>query len=340
MNPRVLSIGTALPPNSYTQEELANILGYTGLARRIFVDSPIKKRHLWIDPNRVRTEQITWQMLCDGYQEGANALSLQAVKRCMEGYDLRDVGLIAFASTTGFQCPALSYQIAAALKMNEDIYHLNNIGGGCQGLAPAFRSVVDYVRATGKKALAISTEICSATFYPAPWRDLDVTIGNAIFADASSAVLVGPDDGKSHHPEIVDFESRFRGDLMHLLGYKWENGMLKVVLSRDVPKLVPPLVAQTVRVLLERNNLRVEEIPHWVFHSGGVSILDNLKKELGLGEEAVQWSRRSLEEYGNCSSATVGLAAEFLHATKPRGYCVVAVMGAGAAVDAALLRYG
>jgi len=118
---------------------------------------------------------------------------------------------------------------------------------------------------------------------------------------------------------------------------------MKVVLSRDVPKVVPPWVGQVVQRLLERNGLRVENISNWIVHSGGVAILDQVAGQLGLDSaHDLRYSWKALHEYGNVSSATVGIAAQLMHRdpTTHQGYVVGVAMGAGAQIAACLAKYG
>ena len=49
--PRILSVGTALPPNRYTQEDVLTLFGSKNPAvREIFLAAHIKTRHLSLPP--------------------------------------------------------------------------------------------------------------------------------------------------------------------------------------------------------------------------------------------------------------------------------------------------
>ena len=118
---------------------------------------------------------------------------------------------------------------------------------GCEGGRPTLERPVEYVRCHPEKlALAVSTEICSANWFPASEQDPEYVVSSAIFADASSCALVGYSDN-SAYPEVLDFESCLDPDNVDLLGYQWLEGRLKVVLSVSVPEILPPLIRDAIR---------------------------------------------------------------------------------------------
>ena len=85
MDPKIISIGFAVPERSYTQEEVFEALHYPRQFRRIFLAADIDKRHLWLP---FETE-LTWQQACEEYNKGAISLSRKAVRACLDGRDYR-----------------------------------------------------------------------------------------------------------------------------------------------------------------------------------------------------------------------------------------------------------
>lgn len=343
MNPRVISLGYAVPQYRRTQTEILEALGWKGrIAKSIFAGAGIDERYSYIDPARFRSG-LSWQQLCDEYKAGALELGVAAAHDAFgPGFDVGRIGLISFASVTGYTCPSMSYPIAAELGLRPNVVHSDLLGMGCEAAHPALERSVDYVKAhPGELALAISTEICSATVYPADEADREYLVSSAIFGDASSAAIVGFSDEPAW-PEIVDFESFYSPEYLDLLGYKWENGMMKVVLSREVPNIVPPLIAKTVGIILARNGLCKDDVAHWIIHPGGKAVLENIEKELGLERSQTHWSWEVMRKFGNVSSATLGIIAKHVQQyERPRsGWGIAATMGAGTAVNAALVRWG
>jgi alkylresorcinol/alkylpyrone synthase len=189
--------------------------------------------------------------------------------------------------------------------------------------------------------LLVATEICSATYFPAPQQDLGNSISNLLFNDGSSAMILA-DSPDHQYPMVLDFERLYSKESKHLLGYVHQDGRMKVQLAREVPQVVPPMVVQTINSLLARNGLTKEDINSWIIHNGGVAILKEIAALMGMDSERdFRYSWEILREYGNLSSATVGLIAEAMHRdpANRRGYVVGCAMGAGAGVGAVLLRY-
>jgi predicted naringenin-chalcone synthase len=338
-----MSLGYAVPKWRNTQSEILEALGWKGrLAKSIFAGAGIDERYSYIDPARFK-DGLSWQELCDEYRAGALELGVAAARDAFgPGFDVERIGLITFASVTGYTCPSMSYPIAAELGLRSNVVHSDLLGMGCEAAHPALERAVDYVKAhPDQLALSVSAEVCSATLYPAEETDREYLVSSAIFGDASSAAIVGYSDQASW-PQVVDFESFYSPEYLDLLGYKWENGMMKVVLSKEVPNVVPPLIAKTVNAILARNSLVTEDIAHWIIHPGGKAVLENIEKELGLNRAQTHWSWEVMRKFGNVSSATLGIIAKHVQQNEHpyKGWGIVATMGAGTAVNAALIHWG
>lgn len=339
MNPRIISLDYSVPERFYSQEQVLEALGYEReVTRRLFENTQIRKRHFWVDPFALSYYQ--WQDLCDEYERGALELSCQSVENCLDQgrWNKTNIGCIVFASVSGYTCPSMSFPIAKRLELREDIVHSNLLGQGCQASAPAIRRAYDFTVATKRNSLAICTEICSASYYPSDEDDIENIVANGIFADASAAALIGYSDDPKY-PEIIDFESYFSGPYIHLLGYRWQDGRLKVVLHRDVPKVMPGIIAEATSRLLGRHNLKVADIAYWIIHPGGVRVLENLEERLGLPREKTEPSWEVYRAFGNCSSATVGIIGKIVQREHPKGYGLLVTVGAGTAADLCLLYW-
>jgi predicted naringenin-chalcone synthase len=336
---RILSLGLAFPEFTVTQEQALDYLGYTGeRARKIFLNTGIEKRYLWCDARWLR--EAEWQRLVEEYERGAPVLSCQAIGQAMDdGLFLDEIGMLVFCSVSGYAVPSQSFPIAKELGMSEDMEHENLLGQGCQSAVPGLRAAYRFVRQTGRKAMVVNTELCSATYFPAPETDVENVVANALFGDASSTTILGLSDDPKY-PEIVGFGSYFSGAHMNLLGYRWVNGRLKCRLDPRVPKVVPILAVRLVNSLLRRHKLQKSDISHWIVHPGGKRVLENIEKHLGLAREQTQHSWDVMREVGNVSSATLGIIGKVTQQKKPQGYGIALTMGAGTSVEAALLRWG
>ncbi len=344
MNPKIVSVGFAVPVMAHSQRESFSALGYPHQFWPIFRDADIQKRHFFVAPNDANKK--SWQELCELYKEGALLLSREAVKSCLDSNDRSQIGCITFASCTGYQCPAMSYLIAADLGLPNDMEHTDIVGDGCQGAAPALKRAYDYTKLTGKQSLAVSTEICSAAYYPEPdgqavrEGEYELLRAKAIFADGSAAVLVGY-DSDPRHPELVDFANNFDPRYVGHLGFRWVDGRLWVVLSREVPRIAPTVIAPAIFPLLERHNLKISDIKWFICHPGGKAIMNSIRDKLGFTEEQMALSRETMRQFGNTSSATIGIMSKLLMSkdVRPGDWGLMMTMGAGFAVVAALFRF-
>jgi predicted naringenin-chalcone synthase len=350
MRAKIISLGTALPDRYVTQKEAFDALGYTNRRTwEIFQNAGIDRRPVWIGPEQLRTFNMS--QLYDAYQEGAMQLGELAARECLFGWRPGpsgniNIGSITFASTTQPRliCPSMSYRLSAALGLPSDAQHTDMIGGGCQGSAPAIRRAYDSFITTGRPALMVAAEICTATYFPAPEHDLENTVANAIFSDGAAACLVGMDDDW-RHPWIHSFACEFDPQYLDYLGYKWvdtpEGKRLKVVLHRDVPKIAPLMAERVIKKLVKSPDLQsIKDIDHFIIHPGGVKVLDNIRDHLGIPDEKLGYSRQILRQQGNQSSATVGSIGKLARdQAKPGDWGLLLTLGAGFATYGILLRW-
>lgn len=338
--PRVISLGHAVADRVVmSMDDCMAYFGYTSPSmRQIARNTQIRLKRWWCDPIGKSVQE-----LADEYEAGALELSCRAVQECLDGGDLNDLGTLIYVSCTQAlpECPSMAFRVAGELGMAENTRLVDVIGDGCQGALPGLDAAYAYLLAFHKPVLLVATEICSATYFPAPQGDVANSISNLLFNDGSAAMILA-DSPDPQYPMVLDFERFWTKESKDLLGYTHCNGRMKVQLAREVPEVVPPMVVQTINKLLARNGLTKEDITSWVIHNGGVAILKEIAVLMGMDSETeFRYSWGILREYGNLSSATVGLIAEEMHRdpANRQGYVVACAMGAGAGVGAALLRY-
>jgi predicted naringenin-chalcone synthase len=193
----------------------------------------------------------------------------------------------------------------------------------------------------------IACELSSCAIYPEPdgqpdqTNDLELIRANAIFGDAASCALIGFDDDW-RHPTVLDMETYTSTDYLDQLGFVWQNGRLRVRLSRVVPELAIRVVQPAVKSLLQRSRLRISDIDWFVIHAAGQKVIDNLRDALDIPEEKTRLSRETLRDYGNTSSTSVGITGKRLIRKEitPGDYAMVLSIGPGMTGGATLLRFG
>ena len=311
IKPKLISLGVKVPEHCYSQREVFDAIGYPGQYWRIFGQAGIDMRYFCIPLERA--VRLSFQEQQEEYKEHAVRLSVEAIKNALDGRDVRNVSCLIFGSCTGvLPGPTAADYISSELGMAKYTEKYNNTGMGCGAAFPGLKHAFDYVRSTGGYALVVNCELSSIAFSPEnpkpePENSHELLRANAIFADMAAAALIGPDteDDEWRHPYILDTEVNYEHDYAGDLGFIWRNGRFRCRLSRRVPELAPLVTKPAVDELLQRNELKVEDINHWVIHAAGNSVIDNIARSLNLPEEKLALSRETLKLCGNTSSTSV-----------------------------------
>lgn len=340
-NPQLLAIGTALPPDTFTQAETFAMCGYTSEhIKKIFMNGEIDTRHFYLEGKSFNPRETRDELLAR-YERGANRLGAEACQKALQEAGLKpeEIGLIAAASCTGYLCPGLTSRLAKELGLAHSVQQANLLGMGCSGAMPALQRGYDFVKANpGKKALVLAAEICSAAYYFD--NSMDTIVGNAICADGAAALVLGNSQNWPG-PELIDFASEMFPEHQDKVGFESKDGFLKIVLGREIPELAGPAADQVVGRLLESNGLKKDDIAHWVVHSGGKKVVDKIGEGLGIAPEKLASTRKILKTCGNMSSPTVLFVLKEILAQKPKPgeFGVMLALGPGLSVEAALLKF-
>ncbi|MGQ4429087.1 3-oxoacyl-[acyl-carrier-protein] synthase III C-terminal domain-containing protein, partial [Streptomyces violaceoruber] len=97
-----------------------------------------------------------------------------------------------------------------------------------------------------------------------------------------------------------------------------------------------------LRAFLAEHELTVDDIGTWICHPGGPRILSAVSETLGLSEDALDHSRRSLAAVGNMSSVSVLHILEDVRARRapePGTWGLLLAMGPGFCSELVLLRW-
>lgn len=343
---KIISLGSAVPLFSYSQSEIFVELGYPRHFWRMFRDAGIESRHFAVPLARIK--RLSFQEQQEEYQKAAIELSKQSIINCLDGREVKDIGCLVFSSCTGLMPgPTIGDYLMRELGLSPDTRVVNNVSQGCEGGGyPGLSTAVDFVLAHKKWALVVATELCGLTYYPEPdgkpipENDYQCLRAAAIFGEASSAALMGYDNDW-RHPTVIDQESYTDTRYIDDLGYRWRDGRLMVLLSKRVPELAPLVVKPAVDAVLKRQGLNALDINWWVIHAAGLSVIRNIQNALGIAEEKLELSLEVLREFGNCSSATVGLVGKRLMAQniKASDWTAIVTVGPGMRGGMSLCRF-
>ncbi len=348
---RIVSAASAFPQHYYSQEMLlAALQEYWGdrvqnphVLRRLHRHVGVDGRHLALPKEEYLTMR-TWGEANNHWIRTAKELGEKAVSGALSGTGLhaRNLGAIFFASVTGISSPSIDALLINQMGLCRNIRRVPIFGLGCVAGAAAISRAADYVRAyPDQLAVVLSVELCSLTL-----QRQDVSMANLIsaglFGDGAAAVIVAGADCGVGQTKILATRSVFYPDTEEMMGWDISEKGFRIVLSRDIPKLVRENLARDLDDFLAERGLTRGDIGSWCLHTGGPKILEATADALGLknGELEVSW--QCLRRTGNLSSASVLVVLEEVMKNRrpePGTIGLLAAMGPGFCSEFVLLEW-
>jgi alkylresorcinol/alkylpyrone synthase len=338
--PKIAAVATATPPWRYDQATVLRMSGYDD-PRRVgfFSNSLIETRHLYMDPETFTPDESVDQ-LNDRWRRGAVELGTAAVARAIEeaGWRPDGVDFLATTTCTGRVCPSLDAQIVSALGLKRTIQRVHVGDTGCASAMVALEQCHNHLRAfPDHRAVMVAVEICSAAYFLDD--RLESAVAHAIFADGAGAIALG---AAGAGPEIVEHRTLFRPEHLGAMGFEYPGGRPRVVLSTDVRRIGAGMMKEMADALLAAQGLKKEDVTHFVLHSAGRRVIEQVARLMELDEGRLAHSRRVLQRYGNMSSATVVFVLDALLRAReaaPGDWGLMIALGPGFAAEGALLRW-
>ncbi len=348
---QIAGIATAFPAHYYDQETLLaafsrvwgrrhyNLERLERLHRHVLVGG----RHLAL-PLEEYEGLGTWGKANDAWIRVAQEVGEQAVRKALAAARLStdDVGALIFVTVTGVATPSIDALLMNRMRLPPSVTRVPIFGLGCVAGAAGIARAADYVRAyPDRVAVLLSVELCSLTLQR---DDLSVPnlIASGLFGDGAAAAVIAGADRAACGPRIVATRSVFYPDSEAVMGWQISESGFRVVLSADVPDVVLQHAATDVDAFLREHGLVRRDIAAWISHPGGPKVLQAMQQALGLPDEALEVSWRSLQEVGNLSSASVLLVLEDVmkhHAPPAGSYGLMIAMGPGFCSELVLLRW-
>lgn len=142
-------------------------------------------------------------------------------------------------------------------------------------------------------------------------------------------------------PDVLATRSRMYPDSLGIMGWDVGASGFQLVLSPDLPDLIERYFADDVTGFLAEHDLTIDDIGSWVSHPGGPKVLEAINAALGLDDDALELSWRSLSEIGNVSSASVlHILRDARDKPPPSGtQGLLMAMGPGFCAELVLLRW-
>lgn len=231
--------------------------------------------------------------------EKASDLAIKAIKDM--NHDLNDVDAIIVATATpdyyGF--PSTACIISEKLKL-KSVNVAFDITAGCTGFIYALENARALICAnTAKKVLVVGVEILSKVV---DFSDRNTCV---LFADGAGCALV--ESSRNVFNSILGVEKAGSTKL-----YIDNKSHIKMD-GRAVYNFAVKRIVETILNLVEKNNLKLEEIDYIVSHQANIRILQAAAKRLKI-DENIFFS--NVDEVANTSAASIPIALTSLNKSK------------------------
>jgi alkylresorcinol/alkylpyrone synthase/polyketide synthase Type III len=353
--PRIVGVGTAVTPTSYSQQDVLDAFDITDpKVRSVFLNSAIERRNLTLPPadaDGVRSPESQGDLL-DKHKKLALEMGAEALRACLKraGADLADLRHLCCVTSTGFLTPGLSALLIRELGIDRHCSRSDIVGMGCNAGLNALGVVTGWATAhPGELAVVLCAEACSAAY--AMDSSMRTAVVNSLFGDGAAAValvagrdpaLGAPDTPRG--PSVLKSASCIIPEAVDAMRYDWDRTLerFSFFLDPQIPYVVGAHAEIVVDRLLAGTGLRRSDIRHWLVHSGGKKVIDAVVVNLGLTRHDVRHTVGVLRDHGNVSSGSFLFSYERLldeAVTRPGEYGVLMTMGPGSTIETALVRW-
>jgi predicted naringenin-chalcone synthase len=346
----IIGIGTATPSQRYTQADCWRTVQHCPAYKKLSDRSKAILRKVLTGENGIATRHFALEKLEEAFEinpdalharfnKNAPALVTSAAERALAQSKIhpREIDAVLVSTCTGYLCPGLTSYAVERLGLRPDVVMLDLVGQGCGAAIPNLDAARALLAAGCRRALSICVEVCSAAFYLDD--DAGVLISACLFGDGAGAVVLSPEANGGRRVKWQSSSSMVKPADRDALRFEQKAGMLRNILTPQVPSLAAQSVGQLFDDALARANMNPDEIKAWIFHPGGRDVLLALRERFNLSGHDVRWSQDVLRNYGNMSSPSVLFALQAaLSDSAPGGTWFMSSFGAGFSCFGALLE--
>jgi len=325
----IQSVGAYAPPRRMSNNELAQLVDTSD--EWIYSHTGISFRHIADE------------------SEAASDLAIPAARKALEaaGLAASELDLVIVATSTpdyvGLPSTACVVQdgIGATKAGAMDVMAV------CTGFVYALETARAFVRSgSARHVLVAGTEVYSKIMN---WSDRNTCV---LFGDGAGAVIVSPVHDDAAPSRILDSILRSDGNgataLMrpcggtrsaYVPGQTPESELALQMDGRRVYIFAVRAVVDTITEILERNNLRFEDVRYFVPHQANRRIIEAAAKRVGI---PIDRFYLNMHEYANTSAASIPLALDEMNTKEllERGDLIVTIgFGAGLTYGANLVAW-
>ncbi len=310
MKAKIIGVGSELPPKVVTNDELSKTVETS--------DEWIKTR-TGIEQRRISDEKTSTSDL-------AIAAAEKALKN--SGLSAQDLDLIVVGTTT----PDTLFPSVACLlqkKLGATKAAAFDVSAACAGFNYALTTAKQFIEnETYKNVLVVGADTLTKHL---DWQDRGTCV---LFGDGAGAVvLTASDDGSGILASWLKAEGHLGENLIMPV-----NGFITMD-GKEVFKFAVRVLEESIKKVLEKANLKAEDINLLIPHQANIRIINHVIKKMGLAKEKVFIN---LQKYGNTSAASIPIALdEAIQAGKLKkgDILVVSGFGAGLTCGANLIKW-
>ncbi len=291
----IIGTGSYVPEKMMTNDDLKQFVETND--EWIYSRTGIRERHM------VTTEETI------DLAEKASILAIEDAK-----IDVADIDLVIVATVTpDNHFPGVAQLLQSRLNLREVMTF--DVNAACSGFLYVM-NIADKMIKSGayNTALIVGAETLTRL---TDWRDRNTCV---LFGDAAGAMVIS----KSEHNGIQDVICGSKGDVDDLLICKnvdIKDPLLNAVSQQDhihmkgseVFKFATRILPRTVKDLLVRNNIELEDLDYIVAHQANERIIKKAARDLKFSMDKMFMN---ISKYGNTSAASVPLAIDEALKTK------------------------
>jgi predicted naringenin-chalcone synthase len=347
----ITGLGTAAPPQRYAQRDCWEAFLRSDHSRQLSPRSRAIVKKVLTGNNGIATRHLALDHLDQAFDlapdalhtrfiKNAPLLATQAAENALSDAEKQvgEIDAIIISTCTGYLCPGLTSYVSERLGLRPDALMLDLVGQGCGAALPNLRTAEALLTAGRcQRVLSICVEVCSAALYFDD--DPGVLISACLFGDGAGAAVLSNSANSKRRIEWKTSGSLLRPNDRDLLRFEQKAGMLRNILSPQVPRLAAQHAGSVFAEVLAKAKMNSSQIAGWVLHPGGRDVLLALRERLHLNAHDVRWSETILREYGNLSSSSLFFVLQAAFAdSAPSGYWWMSSFGAGFSCHGALLE--
>lgn len=328
------SLGSALPPHRWSQDEAAHILA--GLWRlnpserarwqRIIDGSGIAFRHA-VRPVEAIVP-LTTAARMSLFEQHAAELAARAAERAIDAADIDRASItdLIIVTCTGFRAPGIDVDLIERLHLPRTVRRMQIGFMGCFGAITGLRAAHGLAGANeAARVLVVCVELCS--LHIRAETDAESLVASALFADGAAAAIVDRSDASDTTPTLGQLEP---GGSVLIPGTR--DRMSWRITDHGFAMTLDPRVARELAPAVE--TVAQHRPGPWIVHPGGPRILDAIESVLPAdSSSAMPFARDVLRDCGNMSSPSVLFVLERALATSRARPCHLAAFGPGLTLD-------